>query len=356
MHRTNYRRRTGTVYAMTNAADNNEVLAFFRGIDGKLTFMAAYSTNGSGTGAAVVDPLQSQGSLILSHHDHFLFAVNAGSNSISSFLVDKRGKLTLADVEPSGGVMPNSLSFFGNLLYVSNVGDAANNIPSNVTGFFVKKDGRLIPITGSTTLLSAPDAQPASVVFSPNGKQLVVSELSTNLLSVFQVNKDGTLTGPTINESGGAGPFGSAFLSTGLLLVAEAGANALSSYITHRDGTLNVISGSVPNGQAAVCWGVPSRGEHFAFTSNTGSGTITTYRIKENGILTLLNIVYSTLKEIAAPIDSGVSADGGNFYVLNGNQGSISVFCISRKGRLIPIQVVKDTGLPTLGAQGLAVL
>jgi len=76
--------------------------------------------------------------------------VNAGSNSISSFRVSNSGALTLADVEPSGGVFPNSLSVFGNLLYVSNLGDAANNIPSNITGFHVDNDGLLTPITGAT--------------------------------------------------------------------------------------------------------------------------------------------------------------------------------------------------------------
>ncbi len=355
MIRNNYIHHYGTVYAMTNAEDN-AVIAFYRDKDGRLTRMKAFPTGGSGTGVAVVDPLQSQGSLILSSDGCFLFAVNAGSNSISSFRVSEHGALTLVDVECSGGVMPNSLSVFHNLLYVSNIGNAEQNFDSNVTGFWVTRDGHLRRIKNSTRALSTPDAQPACVVFSSDGSQLVVSELSTNRLSVFQVNRDGTLTGPTVNESSGAGPFGSVFLPKEILLVSEAGANALSSYEVENDGTLDTISGSVPNGQTAVCWVVASRHGPFAYTSNTGSGTITTYRIKDNGRLVLSDIVYSTLDEIAAPIDSGISKDGCNFYVLNGNQGSISVFYIGRDGKLILIQVVDNVGLPTLGAQGLAVL
>ncbi len=355
MKRKKDRRCGGMVYAMTNASVNNEVILFHRGDCGRLTRIQSYATGGSGTGTAVIDPLASQGSLILSHHGCFLFAVNAESDSISSFRVGAHGTLTLVDVEPSGGVKPNSLSVSGNLLYVSNVGNASNSIASNITGFRIDNDGFLTPIIGATYPLSTTTAQPACVVFSPDGSQLVVSEVNTNRIIVFQVNIDGTLNGPTINNSSGGGPFGSVFLYTGLLLVSEAGANALSSYNVTGGGSLNTISGSVPNGQSAVCWVAASRCKPYAFTSNTGSGTITTYCVSNNGSLVLEDIVYSTRREIAAPIDSGVSRDGCNFYVLNGNQGSISVFLI-RNGCLILLQVIRDTGLPILGAQGLAVL
>ncbi|MDD3363509.1 MAG: beta-propeller fold lactonase family protein [Syntrophomonas sp.] len=349
------RRRIGVVYAMTNAAPSNEVIAFSRGINGKLTRLNAYETGGSGTGTQTVDPLASQGSLILSHDGCFLFAVNAGSNSISSFRVSSCGRLTLVDVEPSGGVKPNSLAVFHHLLYVTNAGNAATNIASNVTGFHVNRDGSLTQIIGSTHSLSTANAQPSCVVFSPRGHKIVVSELNSNLLSVFLVNSNGTLTGPTINNSNGAGPFGSVFLSKGFLLVSEAGPNALSSYTAAADGTLTVVSGSVLNGQAATCWVSSSPHEHFAYTSNAGNDTITIYRIKKDGRLAVVASVPSTPDGTAAPLDSGVSRHGRNFYVLNGNEGSISVFRIRRNGGLIRLQVFEATGLPELGAQGLAV-
>ncbi|MEN6462895.1 MAG: beta-propeller fold lactonase family protein [Syntrophomonas sp.] len=345
----------GMVYAMTNSAVRNKVIAFRRGINGKLIRIKAYATGGRGTGERIVDPLSSQGSLILSRNGRFLFAVNAGSNSISSFRVSSSGRLTLVDVDPSGGVRPNSLSNFGDLLYVSNVGNTTNNIASNVTGFRVRTNGRLARITGSTHALSTSTAQPSCIVFSRRGRLLVVSELNTNRLSVFRVNTNGTLSGPTINNSNGAGPFGSVFLTTGPLLVSEVGANALSSYTAFLNGNLRVISGSVPNGQQGTCWVSVSRHEHFAYTSNAGSGTITRFRIRSNGTLVFIKNVNSTLSGTGAPIDSGVSRDGRNLYVLNGNQGSISVFRIFSDGRLQRLQVLQNTGLPELGAQGLAV-
>lgn len=364
MQRVKGRSVTGMVYSMTNAAEGNEVIAFRRGVNGKLTRMKAYTTGGNGTGTQAVspvtpqngiDPLASQGSLILSRDGCLLFVVNAGSDSISSFRVASSGALTLVGVVHSGGAQPNSLSMYDDILYVSNVGNAENNYDSNITGFEVNKDGSLSQIIGATYSLSTDDAQPASVVFSPHGRKLVISELTTNRLSVFNVDKDGTLTGPTVNNSSGGGPFGSYFLSNGVLLVTEAGVNALSSYTVAADGTLATLSASVKSGQIATCWVVPTRYEHYAYTSNTASGTVTVYRIRNKRTLSVVRNVKSTADEAGAPIDSGVSRDGSNFYVLNGNQGSISVFKIGKDGHLIRVQVIRNTGLPELGSQGLAV-
>jgi 6-phosphogluconolactonase (cycloisomerase 2 family) len=104
-----------------------------------------------------------------------------------------------------------------------------------------------------------------------------------------------------------------------------------------------------------TCWVAPTRDEQYAYTSNTGNGTITTYRINENGTLNVLGSIYSVPQEFTMAIDNGVSRDGFNFYVLNGNQGSISVFYICEYGRLQLLQVVNNAGLPILGTQGLAV-
>ncbi len=356
-------RHASMAYAMTNSASCNEVIAFRRGKSGKLSRIDAFRTGGRGTGTAEVsnatprdgvDPLASQGSLVLSRNGCLLFAVNAGSNSVSSFRVKRDGRLVLVDVDPSGGTQPNSLAVFGDLLYVANVGDAANNYNSNVSGFRVRSDGSLAPIPGSTRKLSTFSAQPACVVFSPDGRFLVVTELTTNRISVFRVNFDGTLSGPTVNFSSGEGPFGAVFLRNGVLLVAEAGANALSSYRIVSNGALCVISASVPNGQMATCWVAVSKKEHYAYVSNSASGNITIYRIKKDGRLRAgKNVSTTRFGSAVAPIDIGVSK--GNLYALNGNRGSITVFNIRRNGRLKRIQVKIKTGLPRLGSQGLAV-
>lgn len=341
----------GMVFSMTNAV-NNSVVAMKRDRAGMLSGAEVYMTHGNGTGAQTVDPLGSQGSVILSGDGRFLFVVNAGSHNISSFLVQQDG-LVLVDVVYSGGFRPNSLAAIDNYLYVTNSGDAAN--PSNVTGFQVSADGHLRQISGGAMPLSAANAGPGCVVISDLGRKLVVSEKTTNALSIFQVQSDGTLLRLKTYRSIGAVPFGSAFLNN-LLLVSEAGPNALSSYFVATDGVLTVISGSVLNNQKATCWvSVDSKGKH-AYTSNAGSGTITDYSINNDGSLTIMGSIPSTPQRTGAPLDSAIDRSGRNFYVLNGNEGSISAFQMDENGRLSLLQVYKDTKLPQVGAQGLAVL
>ena len=95
-----FRARASMVYMMTNNEVMNQIIAFHRDTNGMLTFLGSYPTYGRGTGTKEVstatpndgiDPLTSQGSLTLSRDGRFLFAVNAGSNSISSFIVADNG-------------------------------------------------------------------------------------------------------------------------------------------------------------------------------------------------------------------------------------------------------------------------
>src|SRR5262245_58394933 len=122
----------GPVYVLTNATSGNAVAVWNRAADGTLTAAGSYATGGQGNGGG----LGSQGAIILSQNNQWLFAVNAGSNSISSFKVDPDG-LTLVSTIASGGARPTSLTVYKNWLYVLNAGGA------NITGFTVANDGTL---------------------------------------------------------------------------------------------------------------------------------------------------------------------------------------------------------------------
>lgn len=344
--------QVGMVFTMTNNI-NNGIVAFIRNSNGTLSCHNVYMTNGNGTGVQEVDPLGSQGSLNISQNGLFLFAVNAGNNTISSFYICQ-DRLLLVDVVPSGGIFPNSLASYGNLLYVTNAGDSIT--PSNITGFCVEADGHLSKISGSTTPLSSSNAQPGCIIFDHCGEKLIVSEKATNCLSVFQVLCNGTLSGLVASQSNGNVPFGSTVLGNGVLLVSEAGPNALSSYTVMANGGLNVISGSVLNHQSATCWVCADPRERHAYTSNAGSGTITNYCVDCWGRLSVIESIPSVPQGTGAPIDNGIHRSGENFYVLNGNEGSISVFRIEENGHLVLLQVCADENLPQKGAQGLAIL
>ncbi|KMY32507.1 3-carboxymuconate cyclase [Lysinibacillus xylanilyticus] len=363
----NFPANVSMVYMMTNNQVMNQVIAFYRDTNGMLAFVGVYPTNGRGTGTRKVstatpnngvDPLTSQGALTLSRDGRFLLAVNAGSHTISSFIISDSGVPVLVDVKPSGGAQPNSVDVFGNLVYVANVGNPANNYASNIMGFHIDEQGRLSPIAGSSRSLSTFDAEPAQVLFTRDGSKLLVTEYTSNRLSVFNVNQNGTVSEPIVNDSNGDGPLGAYFLSSGILLVTEASSNALSSYSLSNDGILRVISGSIPNGYKTACWVITTRDERFAFITNTLSGTISTYRIDPNGVLSVAGHITSTPIGTAPglPMDVGVSRDGRHFYTLNGNQGTVSVFAIQGDGSLVRLQVAAWTQLPYFGSQGLAVL
>src|SRR5207253_96166 len=115
-------------------------------------------------------------------------------------------------------------------LYVLNAGGSGN-----ISGFTVDNSGRLTPIAGSTQPLSGSNVGPAQVSFSPDGRQLVVTEKTTNLLDVYSVDANGIASGPTTTPSAGGTPFGFAFGHRSDLFVSEAAGSA-SSYVLQPGG------------------------------------------------------------------------------------------------------------------------
>src|SRR5437868_1046648 len=172
---------SGAVYLMTNQVPN-AVTVFDRGHSGNLTMAGTFPTGGDGNpvpqpGDPPTDPLGSQGSLVLSPHFHFLFAVNAGSNEISVLRVTPHS-LAMVEKVPSGGTRPISLTANSNFLYVLNEGGTPN-----ITGFRFDQQGHLTPLVGSTRPLSGgADVDPAEVSFSARGDILAVTEKHSNTI------------------------------------------------------------------------------------------------------------------------------------------------------------------------------
>ena len=126
------------VFTVTNSAAGNGVATFARNNDGSLTYAGTVPSGGLGTGAN----LGSQGAIALVPDGHTLFAVNAGSDSISEFAVTNTS-VSLTTTFASNGVRPISLTVQGNLLYVLNAGS------SSIAGFVI--DGASVtPLAGST--------------------------------------------------------------------------------------------------------------------------------------------------------------------------------------------------------------
>jgi 6-phosphogluconolactonase len=329
----------GAVYAMTNADSGNQVVIFDRDDDGMLTMTGSISTGGMGSGTGL-DPLGSQGALTLSNDHRWLVAVNAGSNEITAFRVRRDG-LVFADKVDSGGVFPVSVTIFHNVVYVLNAGGSPN-----ITGFKLSHNGKLIHLTKSTRWLG--DGAFAQVGFDPEGETLVVTDKAGSRILVYSVNDDG-LAGmnPVISPSNGVTPFGFIFDQRGHLLVVEATTNAVSSYKILPDDTLDVISGSVLNGQVAACWIAGNR-RGDVYTTNPGTSSISAYQDR-NRSLVLLNGVAGTG---STPLDLSITSDGRFLYALDPQIGTIDMFKIECDGSLTDLGTV--SGGFSIFAQGIA--
>lgn len=336
----------GAVYVLTNQATGNAVMVYRRAHDGSLSLSGTFLTGGKGMGTGA-DPLGSQGALVLGPGGRLLFAVNAGSNEISEFAVD-RGGLRLLDKEPSGGVMPVSIAVRGWVVYVLNAGGTPN-----VSGFAINVfNNRLRPLPGSTHNLPGGNAAaPAQVGFDRDGDVLMVTEKGTSTIDTYTVDDDGRLSSPVTTPSSGATPFGFAFAHRGIAVVSEAGPNALSSYQVHEDGSVQLLSGSIANGQKATCWAVVTEDGRYTYTANASSGTISSYDLARDGFLSLLDATAGVLPSGSAPTDMAFSRDSRFLYVRDGGHNAVTGFRVESDGSLTPVGSV--TGIPA-GAQGIA--
>jgi 6-phosphogluconolactonase len=333
----------GAVYVLGNRPSGNEVLVYHRAADGSVTPAGSYATGGAGTGGG----LGSQGAVVLDDAGRHLYAVNAGSGSITSFRV-RPGGLERVDVVPSGGVMPTSLTVRNGLLYVLNAGGAGG-----IAGFTVD-GGDLEPLAGSARPLSGAATAPAQVSFTPDGDTLVVTERATQRIDLYAVGRDGLATGPTVAPSAGATPFGFGFDNRGTLIVSEAfggaaGASAVSSYRV-ADGGLTTVSASVPTTETAACWIAVTNNGKFAYAGNAGTNSVTGYRVGADGTLEVLDADGRTGSSSAGVTDLAVSRNSRFLYARLGN-GTVDAWAIAADGSLSSLGAVP--GLPA-GAAGIA--
>ena len=156
------------------------------------------------------------------------------------------------------------------------------------------------------------------------------------------------MSAPTTQVSNNPTPFGFAFGRHGLVVVSEAvggaaGASTLSSYRTTDQSTLNTISKSIPDTQTAACWVVITKHARFAFTSNTGSGTISSYALEPDGELNLSDAVAANTGAGSSPTDMALSRHSQFLYVLTPGTSNVAGFRVSG-GSLIP--AATTSGLP----------
>ncbi|TKK71503.1 lactonase family protein [Ilyomonas limi] len=335
----------GYVYTESNEAAQNSIHIYKQHSDGTLSFVTSVASGGAGSGTG----LGSQGALALDKQHQWLYAVNAGDNSVSSFWVHSDGSLTLAHTINSGGTTPVSLTVHGHWLYV------VNSASANICGFTIGSGGTLTKIDGSLQPLSSSGAGPGEIKFHPSGTLLFVTEKATSKIAAFTIDAQGVAGPGTFNNSVGQTPYGFDFSQSNHYLVVSNAAGGImnggscSSYATDNNGNINVIKGEVKDFQSAPCWLVTTHYGRFAFTTNAGSNSISSYYVSPYGGLYLVFFAKTTTG--ASPIDIVVSGNNGYVYNLNSQSHSITEYKRGLFGTLKPIGEMP--GLPAAAA-GLA--
>ena len=339
---------SSVVFVQTDNTSGNQVAVYDRAADGTLKLAATYGTGGLGgqlTGS-VADHLASQGSLVYDAAHGLLYAVNAGSNTVSVFTASG-DTLRLRQTISSGGTFPVSIAVRGSLVYVVN---ALNG--GSVQGFRVGGDHLVaIPRSNrdlhlSTTATPQFTNTPGQVAFSRNGGQLLVTtKANGNNIDVFKVTSDGTLSAsPVVNNEPNTVPFAIAYDSSGNLVIAEAGTNALATYDLHANGTLTLLD-RVPTGQSATCW-VATDNNHL-YVSNAGSASVSGYSNAPHGKLTLLGNTSTD----PGTVDAVASPHGRYLYVQTGANGIVDEFSVASGGLT---EIGSVTVASSAGGEGIA--
>ena len=326
----------GAIFTQTNQ-DQNAVVFYERADDGRLSLVGTYATGGSGTNInepdapGFNDPLGSQGAVAVSPDRAFVFAVNAGDNTVTSFRIFP-DRLERVSTVSTGGVTPISVAATNDYLYVVNNGDGGS-----AQGFDLADDGTLTALNNSN-LNFGRGGDPlgaAAISVSPDGDHVVVTTKPDSKLLVLDTD-NGRLTEFTEIESTGMTPFGSQFIDDNTLLVSEAfGGDSLAGAISSYDldnNQVRTVSSSVPTNQTASCWVVTSPSGRYAYTSNTPAGTITTFRLDSNsGALTTTT-------------NSGVSGtvpnpEGSFVLDMATTEGEFLYVVVNTNSQIVPFQI-----------------
>lgn len=336
------------VFVLANQASGNAVAVYDRGADGTLAAVGRFATGGDGgslTGS-VVDHLASQGALTYDRSAHLLYAVNAGSNTLTVFNVTG-DKLHRVQIVNSGGSFPVSVAAHGRFVYVLNARDGGS-----IQGFV--RNGVLLSPLGNSHRALGLDASatpefvntPGEVTFTPDGSKLVVTtKANKSQIDVFPLSASGRPAAqPVVTPDSGNVPFAVAYDRFGQLNVSEAGPNAVSTWQLQSDGSLT-FKARVATGGAATCWIVG--GADNLYVNSAGSASINTFGVAATGLTNR-----GTTSTHGGTIDGSLSSDGRNLYVQTGAAGTVDMFSVASDGTLTAIGSVTVPG--TVGGEGIA--
>src|SRR6201988_2336101 len=405
----------GHLYIQTNEV-RNAIIHYHRSANGTLTEVERVSTGGAGSGTykpisgqeSAPNSFEGAASVILSPDHNFLFATNGGDNSVSSFAVGDKGRLTPIDTKPTGNAVEGKSGTAKSLAYSPSKGMlyvVHSFGPDHIRLMSVSSDGKLTPrmerytantpekphrvptmgvlspderffLVGTTFDVpiaisgTYPDGSPILWVPGPNGKPVSVASNAPDPdgIVVFRVNANGTLIDPSFQDGGGGSPFYIDFLHNrpDTFIVAYAVGDGVSLGRIDADGRIGihqVVPINTRRGAIAeLCWLSVSPDDRVVYATVFGSSNITTFHIDGPEIRVAKDPACpevegdGTFRGLCGDVSSGpsdnwISPDGAYLYQIYGNASRLVGYATRPDGSL---EEVTSVGIPYNSPEGLA--
>lgn len=405
----------GHLYMQTNEI-RNSVIHYRRAENGAIKEAERTATGGRGSGTfkpisgqeSAPNAFEGAGSVILSPDCRFLFTTNGGDNSVSSFSIDKDGRLTLLDTKPTGNAVEGKSGTAKSLAYLpakSMLFVLHSFGPDHVRLMSVSGDGKLTPrmerYTANTK--DKTDRVPTMVVLSPDGKFLIVGTtfdrpiahtglypdgspilwvpepdgtyrvIASNApdpdgLVVFPVRDDGTLGAGKFQDAKGGSPFYIAFLHgrPDTFVIGYAVGDGCTVGTIDRDGNLNigplVKIDTSPGLPSELCWLAVSPNDQLVYATNFGYSYVSALRLNGKGLEIAKDPACPKVQGdgtarglnstvTSGPADNWLTSDGKYLYQIYGNASKLVGYATRPDGSLEEITSAK---IPYNSPQGLA--
>ncbi|KAM0255971.1 hypothetical protein ACHAQJ_005275 [Trichoderma viride] len=373
--------KTGRAIYITSNQQHNSVIALPIGSNGLLSEGTTISTGGTGSSIvtmsgdkvvpATADVLSSQSAVTVA--GNYLFAVNAGSNTVTMFAIDPLHptRLTMVGRPVSvPGDFPTTVgaSAKNQLLCVGATGATSGVSCASYSSKGLGKMDQLRPVgLKQTTPPLGPTDTIAQVFFSDDEKTLLTTVKgnpatnTTGTLGIFgveqpryghgaaSISEKGKLT----QVAGSAVLFGAATIKgSSDILAADAAFGAALLSVDAATGAASIKDKAAIDGQAASCWATYSPETNTVFIADAGADRLVELSVTDASIqsITNLNTGDPGLNDLRAAGDFIYALSPGNATTLP----AVTVFDVTSKKVAQHFQL--KGSFATSHVQGVAVL
>ena len=328
----------GAFYTQTNEPSGNKVIIASISTAGSLTYLTSVNTGGVGvTSAATADALFSQSSVTVG--GGFVFVVNAGSNTLSTFSISNFGlTLTLLNTADTQGTFPIAVAYSSSLKLACVLNGGVSNgvtcfkVASGTGSTFASKVA--LQISGLSDSPAGPLGTLSDIAFDVSSNQVLVSlkgnPTTPGTLYVIPVSASGVLGAAVSNTVTPSRVFFS------LTNIGSSNAWAFSD-AGFGYGTFT-LSGSSVTGAVAVplasnranCWTAyaPQSGRLLVID---GAGIVTTVSVSTTTSPVSSTVVGNGTVSTGL-LDATVAVIGGSEYLVAVSQNLVGVVSVKLDG------------------------